>query len=668
MRAARTRSHWVDRVLSLSPAAKTAVVMLVDGFICFGALFAALSLTGGISREFLMEDFLLALMAAATVVGILRAFDAYRVVIRFIDHALTVRLIQGYAVATLVLYGASLWFGIPARVSVFAVFFILGPTLAMQARLFAQHLLQVENGEDRRTPVIIYGAGHAGTQLAAALRTSALYRVRAFVDDRAALQGRQIRGLTVFAPSELRSLRDRGWCEQIFLAIPSISKSRRRQVLEMLEELAVKVQVVPGLDEMASGNRKLEETREVQVEDLLGRDPVEPIKGLAESHVKDQCVLVTGAGGSIGSELCRQLAGLGVAKLVLFEMCEYNLYAIERELRPVAERKGFHLVPVLGSVTDEIALGRTIREHGANTLYHAAAYKHVPLVEGNVVSAIRNNVLGTLFACRASVQNQVRNFILISTDKAVRPTSVMGASKRLCELVIQAYAEAHPQIRMCMVRFGNVLASSGSVVPLFTEQIHRGGPITVTHPEVTRYFMTIPEAAQLVLQAGAMGRSGEVFVLDMGKPVKIREMAERMVHLSGLQLKTQDCPHGDIELQYTGLRPGEKLYEELLVKDAPIPTAHPRIFQAHEQYIRLPSLEQHLRRLTEFVNDNAERRIRDELRLLVEGFGGQAIDIPLAHRVPSAGAVGPGGPGKLAELSPARSSVFAKESELARAH
>lgn len=622
----RTRSTWAIRALALSSSTKTALVMVVDAAVCIASLFVALALTAGSIRDFLIEDVVLSIAAATTVVSVLRIVDAYRVVIRFLDSALTLRLFQGYAVASVLLFCSTAWFDITGQGAAIGVFLILGPLLSMQVRLVAQRLLRPAGREQQLVPVIIYGAGHAGTQLAAALSTSARYRVRAFVDDRLSLRGRQVRGLTVYSPSELRDLKNRGVYEQIFLAIPSISKGRRRQVLESLEDLAVKVQVVPGLDELASGHRRADEIREVQVEDLLGRDPVAPIRSLAEAHVRGQSVLVTGAGGSIGSELCRQVAALGVAKLVLFEMSEYALYQIDQELRPTASRLGFELIPVLGSVVDEQCVERAIQRHSVDTVYHAAAYKHVPLVEGNVLSAIRNNVFGTLHVCRAAVRQKVSNFILVSTDKAVRPTSVMGASKRVCELIVQVLAAENPSISMSMVRFGNVLASSGSVVPLFKEQIRRGGPVTVTHAEVTRYFMTIPEAAQLVLQAGAMGRHGEVFVLDMGQPVKIIDLAERMIRLSGLEVRDSSNPRGDIELRVTGLRPGEKLYEELLIGNNPSATNHPRIFLAREGSISKSELVALMARLEKAIQSDSTDSVRLCLSEVVEGFRAENAD------------------------------------------
>lgn len=624
---------FTSYLLRLPPSRKVLLLMAVDAAVCFIALFIAVNLASGSLRLMFLQEMAIAALAAFFVVVTLRTVNAYRAVIRYFDPALAFRLFQGYAVAAVMLYLTTKMVGIDHQVPTLGFFLLIGPLLSMQLRQLAQRVLRGDRREAGLIPVVIYGAGHSGMQLAAALATSARYRVAAFVDDRLSLQGRVVRSLTVYSPSELHQLKEKGICEQVFLAMPSLTKSRRRDLLELLQGLAVKVQVVPGLDELASGQRRVDEVREVQVEDLLGRDPVAPIPELAESHVSNKCVLVTGAGGSIGSELCRQVSMLGLTKLVLFEISEYALYKIEQELRPLAEQCAFDLVPVLGSVTDKLAIERAIRKHNVNTVYHAAAYKHVPLVEGNVLSALKNNVFGTLQTCKAAINHGVQNFILVSTDKAVRPTSVMGASKRVCELIVQTYAAENPGMCMSMVRFGNVLASSGSVVPLFREQILRGGPVTVTHAEVTRYFMTIPEAAQLVLQAGAMGSSGEVFVLDMGHPVKIYDLAERMIRLSGFDVRNEEHPNGDIEVQVTGLRPGEKLYEELLIGNNPSSTRHPRIFLARENAISRAEMTALMARLEKAINDDSVVAAHACLCEVVEGFGTEstaAVAKPMA--------------------------------------
>jgi len=421
-------------------------------------------------------------------------------------------------------------------------------------------------------------------QLVSALRKGSEYAPIAIVDDKRSLQKSTVDGIKVYSPDKLSKLIDKNLVSHILLAIPSASQMRRAEIFEKLESLPVKVLTIPGLVDLVSGKAKIEEVREVDIEDLLGRDPVEPNKKLMDSCIEFKSVLVTGAGGSIGSELCRQISRLKPKRLVLLDACEYALYEIEQEIETLKREKGidFELISLLGNIKD----GRRVREimstFHIQTVYHAAAYKHVPMVERNVVEGVKNNVFGTLYAAQAARACGVETFVLVSTDKAVRPTSVMGATKRLAELILQGLSQMKGDTTFCMVRFGNVLGSSGSVVPLFREQIKKGGPVTVTHPEIIRYFMTIPEAAQLVIQASALAKGGDVFVLDMGQTVKISELAKKMIALMGLELKTDENPTGDIEIQYTGLRPGEKLYEELLIGDNVIGTEHSRIMRAEE--------------------------------------------------------------------------------------
>ncbi|MCX2766951.1 polysaccharide biosynthesis protein [Pseudoalteromonas sp. B530] len=445
-----------------------------------------------------------------------------------------------------------------------------------------------------KTPVVIYGAGDAGRQLATALATGPEYYVTAYVDDDATKHNAIIQGIPVVAFDEIYNLIDKKRVHKVLLALPSVSRSRRKEILTKLEKLPLEVMTVPGMADVIDGKAQLNEIKEVEIEDLLGRDPVAPQAELMAANIKDKVIMVTGAGGSIGSELCRQIILNGPKKLVLFEVSEFGLYSIENELNQLALNKGVSLeiVPVMGSVQRINRIETCMKAFGVQTVYHAAAYKHVPLVEQNVVEGVRNNVFGTYYTAKAAINAGVETFVLISTDKAVRPTNVMGATKRMAELVLQALAESKvtsKNTRFCMVRFGNVLGSSGSVVPLFRKQIKEGGPITLTHKDITRFFMTIPEAAQLVIQAGAMGKGGDVFVLDMGESVKIKDLATKMVHLSGLEVKSESNPHGDIEIECTGLRPGEKLYEELLIGDNVEETSHPRIMTANE--VKLPMAE-----------------------------------------------------------------------------
>jgi FlaA1/EpsC-like NDP-sugar epimerase len=406
----------------------------------------------------------------------------------------------------------------------------------------------------------------------------------AFVDDKRALISRRINGITVHSSVELPHLIRSLGIRRLLLAMPAASRRRRQEILSSLEDLEVHVQSVPELSDVISGRARIDELRDVDVNDLLGRDPVPPIQSLFRSCIEGKSVMVTGAGGSIGSELCRQIIMLSPSKIVLFELSELALYSIDQELRKIVVRLGLQteLVPLLGSVHHRQRVRDSMFAFGVQTVYHAAAYKHVPMVEHNMIEGLHNNVVGTWYTAEAAMDASVETFVLISTDKAVNPTNVMGATKRFAELVLQGLQARSPSTRFCMVRFGNVLDSSGSVVPLFREQIKNGGPVTVTHPEVIRYFMTIPEAAQLVIQAGAMGTGGDVFVLDMGQPVRIADLARRMIHLSGLSVRDSSSPDGDIEIQYTGLRTAEKLYEELLIGSNVAGTEHPRIMRAVE--------------------------------------------------------------------------------------
>ncbi len=466
--------------------------------------------------------------------------------------------------------------------------------------------------------VAIYGAGAAGQQLLAALRASSEYCPVAFFDDDKSLAGTTVLGLRVYAGKDFAELFQDLRIDEVLLAMPSASRARRREVINRLEPFKVHVRALPGMTQLVGGQVSMSDVRDVDIADLLGRDPVPPVDGLLQKDITGKCVMVTGAGGSIGSELCRQVLLNRPSKLIIWDVSEFALYNIEQELQ--AMPGNVPIVPVLGSVMHEERMASVMWLHRVNTVYHAAAYKHVPLVESNPFEGIVNNTFGTFRAARAAVRANVATFVLISTDKAVRPTNVMGASKRVAELALQALADAPGvKTRFCMVRFGNVLGSSGSVVPLFRKQIAAGGPVTVTHPEVTRYFMTIPEASQLVIQAGAMGAGGDVFVLDMGEPVRILDLARKMIHLSGLTEKTADGD-GDIEIAFSGLRPGEKLYEELLIGDNVTGTAHPRIMRAMENFLPLEDYLAMLTTLQELARENDVQGLKEVLTEVVEGY------------------------------------------------
>ncbi len=469
--------------------------------------------------------------------------------------------------------------------------------------------------------VAIYGAGEAGAQLAAALRLAGNHQIVTFLDDSPSLWRRTVNGVSIQPPQVLSQIQDQ--LDQVLLAIPSLPRIERRRIVAELQLQAIPVLQIPSVDDLTSGRARIDALRPVAIEDLLGRDPVPPVPELLGPGLRDEVVCVTGAGGSIGSELCRQILQLFPKQLILLESSEPSLYALEQELRQMLPAS-LKLLPVLGSATDTALVKRLFLDHGVQIVFHAAAYKHVPLVEINPLAGLSNNVGSTKVVCQAAISAGVRELVLISTDKAVRPTNVMGASKRLAELVVQAFAlEAlkstkvfgQPCTRLAMVRFGNVLGSSGSVVPLFRRQIAAGGPITLTHPEIIRYFMTIPEAAQLVLQASTLAQGGDLFLLDMGDPVRIKDLAQQMVRLSGLSLRDTHNPSGEIAITCTGLRPGEKLYEELLIDAESEPTAHPLIFRAQEQSL---SPEQLWPRLDALESAIAAQDVEGSLELLAE--------------------------------------------------
>jgi FlaA1/EpsC-like NDP-sugar epimerase len=478
--------------------------------------------------------------------------------------------------------------------------------------------------------VVIYGAGVAGRQVAAALANNSEMVVRAFIDDAPQLQGSTINGLRIYPEAGLHDLVRNQGITDVLLALPSISRTRRAQIVRTIENmhLHLHVRALPCLSGLAQGKIKIQDISELDIEDLLGRDPVPPSADLLRQNIVGRVVLVTGAGGSIGSELCRQIVQLAPDTVLLLDSSEHALYAIHHELQRTLPSPGMRVLPLLASVRDAVRMREIMRVWRPQTVYHAAAYKHVPLVEHNPAEGVRNNVMGTWTAARLSAEFGVRDFVLISTDKAVRPTNVMGASKRLAEMVLQGLAQECSTTRFSMVRFGNVLGSSGSVVPLFRQQIRDGGPITLTHADITRYFMTIPEAAQLVIQAGAMAVGGDVFVLDMGAPVRIIDLARRMVELSGMTVREHDAADGDIAIKITGLRPGEKLYEELLIGDNPSPTAHPRIMKAHDDAMSWSKLRLRLVALDVALESNDVNEIRSILRELVSGYtpAGEIVD------------------------------------------
>jgi FlaA1/EpsC-like NDP-sugar epimerase len=561
-------------------------------------------------------------------------FGLYRAIFRYTGQAAVLATALATGIYSSVLFGILLWMqwpGVPRSLGILQplVFFLLVGASRAFARFWLAGLSPLAGGSESR--FLIYGAGTAGAQTASAMEIAAQSVLVGFVDDDPAKVGRSINGVQVFPASSVASLVREQGVTDLLLAMPSAPRSRRKDIIASLHTVPVHVRTLPDWADLASGRVTVQDFKELDIEDLLGRDPVPPNADLLARNLSGKVVLVTGAGGSIGSELCRQIVGQRPRQLLLLEHSEFNLYSIHQELTAEVSAAGLavDVVPLLASVAHLARLQDLCHSYSPHTVYHAAAYKHVPIVESNPAVGIENNVFGTLNMARAALDSGVSSFVLVSTDKAVRPTNIMGASKRMAELVLQALAaqspaNGHSGTCFSMVRFGNVLGSSGSVVPLFRRQLAEGGPLTVTHAEVTRYFMTIPEAAQLVLQAGAMARGGEVFVLDMGEPVKIIDLARRMVELSGMTVRDEVTPNGDISIAITGLRPGEKLYEELLIGDNPTATVHPRIMMAHEQGLDWPELDLHLQALRQGVASDDIAQIKAVLRTCVHGYVGES--------------------------------------------
>ncbi|HUI61722.1 MAG TPA: nucleoside-diphosphate sugar epimerase/dehydratase [Steroidobacteraceae bacterium] len=583
------RASATGALLALPRAKKRLVMLTADAIAMPLAFWAALVLKFDRFDPVLERTRAYFLVAVASALIIFSLLGLYRAVIRFMGARAMLSVVTGVTLSVLVVIGFDRALSnteIPA--SAFAIYWALALLYALGSRFFVRYLFSRATNGAPATRVAISGAGDAGARLSLVLLGGPDFEPVAFIDDKKSLQGSSINGVTVFGPEVLPQLVRERQIQRVLLAMPSASRRRRREILSSLEPLGLHVQSLPHLSDLIAGKAHIDELRDVEVSDLLGRDAVPPNPRLFGTSVRGKCVLVTGAGGSIGSELCRQMLQLAPSRLVLFEMSEIALYTIERELHEIAtrDRLSVEIVPLLGNAHHRHRVREVLTAYGVQTIYHAAAYKHVPIVEHNVVEGIHNNVVSTWYTAEAAIETGVETFVLVSTDKAVNPANVMGATKRLAELVLQALQERTSTTRFCMVRFGNVLASSGSVVPLFQEQIRRGGPVTVTHPDVIRYFMTIPEAAQLVIQAGSMAKGGDVFVLDMGRPVRIDDLARRMINLMGLTVRDANSPDGDIEIEYTGLRAAEKLFEELLIGTNVTGTDHPMILRAMEH--RLP--------------------------------------------------------------------------------
>jgi len=619
-------------LLILPRPVKRALALGADATVCGITVWMAFNLRLEAWTSWSHAHFIAFMGAVAFALPLFIVFGLYRAIFRYAGLPALMTVLKAVA-----LYAAIYCFafavvgvpGVPRTVGVLQpLLLLLGITLSRAFVRYSLGGIYLDIVHRGRLPrVLIYGAGSAGRQLAAALKTSHELVVVALLDDDDRLHGQVLNGLKIYDPAAIVALVDKLRVTQVFLAIPSASRARRNQILELVRAAHVQVRTLPGVLELAQGKVQVSDLKELDIEDLLGRDPVPPNPLMLGKNIRGKVVMVTGAGGSIGSELCRQIVKARPAVLLLVELTEFALYAIEHELQSLisdASMGDVRLLPLLANVRDASRMDEILRTWQPHTVYHAAAYKHVPLVEHNPAEGVKNNVLGTLNAAMLAAKYGVHDFVLISTDKAVRPTNVMGTSKRLAEMVLQAQAlamsEADGKTCFSMVRFGNVLGSSGSVVPLFRKQIKDGGPITLTDERITRYFMTIPEAAQLVIQAGAMASGGDVFVLDMGEPVKIIDLSKRMVELSGLTVRDDANPNGDIEIQVTGLRPGEKLYEELLISDNPLPTSHARIMKAHEDFLPWGELQSKLAVLGLALDANDVPLIRTLLKGLVPGY------------------------------------------------
>ncbi|WP_038687040.1 polysaccharide biosynthesis protein [Rhizobium etli] len=654
------RSAWflvpmqalVAPLLAMPRAAKRALALLVDSSFCVLTIWLAYCFRLNEWTVLTGVQWLPVFVSLCMALPIFIVMGMYRAIFRYAGLAAFIAVLKAiaiYGVAFMTIFTALSVPGVPRTVGILQPFLLLIAIglSRLGIRYWLGDTYQRILHQNTLAKVLIYGAGNAGRQLAGALTNSAELNVVGYLDDDPRLKGGIMGGLPIYDPSDLPVLAEALGVHNVLLALPSASRQRRNEILEHIRKARVNVRTLPDLTALAQGRIAVSDIRELEIEDLLGREAVAPRQELLDKAMRKKVVMVTGAGGSIGGELCRQILRNAPSTLILIDQNEFSLYNIHAELLKLAElyqQESLQIVPILCSVRDHDRMEHIMQSWRPQTLYHAAAYKHVPLVEHNAVEGIKNNVMGTLITARAANKCGVLNFVLISTDKAVRPTNVMGASKRLAEMVLQALA-AEPAVdrvrtNFSMVRFGNVLGSSGSVVPLFRQQIKEGGPVTLTHPKITRYFMTISEASQLVIQAGAMAEGGDVFLLDMGEPVRIADLARKMVELSGLTIRDEDNPEGDIELSVTGLRPGEKLYEELLIGDNPETTEHPRIMKAREDFLFWPELSKKLSLLNAALDRNDMVAARATLAELVSGYSstGEVSDLAFtgAETVPAA--------------------------------
>jgi len=619
-------SRLVHRLVGLSRPSKTIIVILADYILLVFSFWASLSIRSNTFYLPIMESNFLILLAPFIAIPIFYFFGLYKSLMRYSNYQSLLTIMIAGSVYTL------LWFLIVISVGIVEKpydFLIINWMMTLFCvgglRYVARWLLTQRTREYSR--VVIYGAGSAGIQLESAMKYNSEIKVIAFVDDDQSMHGQYIEGIKIYDPSSLSRLVEKHGVSDVLLAIPSISRSNTHKLLQSLKQYPVVIKTLPSLTDLAQGRISVSDLKKINIEDLLGRPIRKPDNTLLTKDVEQKNVLITGAGGSIGSELSRQIIRKKPRLLILFDISEYALYTIERELLEI--NQGVRVIPILGNVTEGPILEKLIKKFEVHTIYHTAAYKHVPMVEKNTVASVKTNIFGTLACIKAAIDGNVESFVFISTDKAVRPTNIMGASKRFAELILQAMAkkqsnsEEHHKTKISIVRFGNVLDSSGSVVPLFREQIKNGGPVTITDPNIIRYFMTKSEAAQLVIQAGAMKSRGDIFVLDMGEPVEIASLAKDMINLSGMTVKDEENPEGDIEIIFTGLRPGEKLYEELLIGENVTTTKHERIMRATEEDFAWEDLKQHLAELKHAVEIDDYEKIREIFIITVFGYNPQ---------------------------------------------
>ena len=631
-RAELTLVSLLQYLVRLHRTAKISILLLLDALLCVISVWIAFSLRIGAWDLWSQPVTMVILVSLAVWFPIFFLRGVYRSVVRFVGSRTMTNIAVSCLLMAIVL---SAFFAIAALANVPRTIGVIQPmvfaALLVISRLLARYLLfdilNQRNFDGSPSKVLIFGAGSAGRQLALSLAHEPGMVLRGYIDDDSRLAGQHLDGVKVYKNEHLDRLVEQLEIDTVLLAVPGVSRQQRTRIVRQFAEIPVHVLTLPAIIDLVDGSVSTENLREIEITDLLGRDPVPPNHLLLHRTISERIVMVTGAGGSIGSELCRQISTLKPTAIILVEMTEHALYLIESELREAQQVGDINQSAVihaeLANIADRLTVQRLFERWKPDTVFHAAAYKHVPLVEENVIAGLLNNIFGTLRCALQAKRVGVKHFILVSTDKAVRPTNVMGASKRVCELVLQGLAAEDGQTRFAMVRFGNVLGSSGSVVPRFQRQIREGGPVTLTHSDVTRYFMTIPEAAQLVIQAGAMAEGGDVFLLDMGKPIRIHDMARTMIHLSGLTVRDEETPYGDIEIREVGLRKGEKLYEELLIGESAEATSHPRIMRALEQRLLLRDLLQQLDVMEAALGAGNRGKALEILCALVPEYSGQ---------------------------------------------